>query len=312
MLKLKILTVALFLFLSQNLFADNSPFQFLRFQSSARSAGLAGCFVTMTGDPNAVFFNPATISTVKEKPFSVTFLKHVLDINSGLTSYVFDYQDKGIFAGSISYTNYGSFVRADKNGNKSGTFSANNLSLAATYSNELDSNFYYGVSLKFITINLEKEMSMAFAVDAGLIYSLPDERTNVGVSILHAGTQLTRINSVSESLPLDIRAGINHRLRGLPLLVNFSLHHLAETTDNFLDRFKYFSIAGELYLGEYIQARLGFDNMVRRWTSPESDRKMAGITAEVGIKANDFNFDYGVSIYGSSAYFHRFSLGFNL
>ena len=65
------LILFLFLIYCSNLSAQ-SPFQFLRYVSGARAAGLSGAFVSMTNDATALFFNPATISTVEEKPASVT------------------------------------------------------------------------------------------------------------------------------------------------------------------------------------------------------------------------------------------------
>lgn len=284
-----------------NLWADYSPYQFLRLQSSARSAGLAGCFVSMPNDASALYFNPATISTVENKRFSATFLKHVLDINSGLVSYIKPIEDIGVFAASVSYINYGSFDRADNTGRKNGTFGAGDLSFAATYSNILDTNLYYGVSLKYIVVSIENESTSSLAVDAGILYRLKDERTNIGLSVLHAGTQLSKFGGTTESLPLDIRAGINHRLKGLPLLVNLTFHHLADNSDSFFDKFKNFALGGELYIGEYVMLRLGFDNQVRRMTSIESDKKLSGFSGGLGIKANDFTFDYGAAIFGTGA-----------
>jgi hypothetical protein len=309
----KLKSLALILLLNASpLFADTSPFQFLNFQSSARSAGLAGCFVSMPNDANAVFFNPATIYTVKDKPLSFTFLKHVLDINSGLATYIIKNGEKGVFAEHISYTNYGSFDRADNQGNKNGTFGANTLSFGTSYSNELDSNLYYGVTAKLLWANIESQNTVALAIDAGLLYQLRDGRTNIGLSLLNIGTQLSKMNGYSESIPFDIRAGINHRLKGLPLLVNFSFHHLADNTNQFLDKFKNFSLGGELYIGKYVQARLGYDNQIRRLTSIDSDRKLSGFSGGVGVKANDFNIDYGIALMGSSATLHRFSISLNL
>ncbi|MEY3164189.1 MAG: hypothetical protein RI887_1013, partial [Actinomycetota bacterium] len=49
------------------------------------------------------------------------------------------------------YTTYGSFERTDEFGNTTGSFSANNVGLMGTYSNELDSILSYGISAKFLT-----------------------------------------------------------------------------------------------------------------------------------------------------------------
>jgi len=308
------ISLILFLFLSysSNLFAQ-SPFQFLRYVSGARAAGLSGAFVSMTNDATALFFNPATISTVEEKPVSITFLKHVEDINSGNATYIIPTEEDGILAGSINYTNYGSFQYADKFGNRNGrTFGGNDLSMGVSYSNNLDTRLYYGVTLKFLYMNLEQYSSTAVAVDVGILYRLPDDRTNIGVSVLHSGTQLSTLDGVREDLPTDIRAGINHRLRGLPLLMNFTFHHLADQENDFFSRFRNFSIGGELQIGKYIQLRLGYDNQVRIFASPTADKGLSGISGGLGIKVNELNFDFALARYGSAATLQRFSLSFDI
>ncbi|MFA6572231.1 MAG: PorV/PorQ family protein [Bacteroidota bacterium] len=306
------ISILFFVFLQTELFCD-SPFQFLRIAESARSSALAGCFVSMPDDPSGVFFNPATIPTVNEKHFSATFLKHILDINSGLITYIKPLEGHATIAGAISYTNFGSFDYADQLGNRNGnTFGSQNLSVSGTYANQLDSNLYYGVTGKVIFVTFEKYNALAFALDAGLLYQIPEKRVNIGLSILHAGTQITSTDGTSESVPLDIRLGINHRLRGLPLLINFSFHHLADRTDNFFDKFINFSLGGELYLGKYIQARLGYNNYIRKYTAPEFDKKLSGFSGGLGIVLKDFNLDYGAAELGNSAILHRFSVSLDL
>ncbi len=297
-----------FLALSITLNATETPFSFLRYNSSARASALAGAFVTMKNDPSAVFYNPATIYTVEDKFLSTTFLKHVLDINSGNISYVYNKLENGVLAANIAYTNYGTFQRRDINGNlQPGEFSGSNLCMGVTYANELDSNFYYGVTGKLIYLKLEEQSSMALAMDAGLFYKLKDGRTNLGLSVLNVGTQVSKLGDVSDKLPLDIRLGINHRLRGLPLLVNFNFHHLADNSQGILDKFKNFSFGGEVYLGKYLMARVGYDNNIRSNISPESSKGLSGISLGAGIKLKEINLDYSYSQYGVSAILHRIS-----
>lgn len=298
----------MFLLNGSYLLANTSPFEILRSSKSARAAGLGGCFVAMPNDPGALFVNPATISTVDARNFSATFFKHVLDINSGQVSYLTPYEDYGNFAASVNFTSYGSFDYADKNGDLNGTFSGSDVTMGLSYSNELDSNLYWGATAKVIYMSLEDASSMAFAIDAGIIYQLPEKKTNIGLSILHVGTQITKFEDYSEDLPMDIRLGINHRLEGLPLLVNLSFHHLADDEDSFFDRFLSFSIGGELYLGKNLDVRLGYDNKLRRDTSPESDKKYAGFSAGVGIKLEQIDIDYAMTQVGTAALLHRIGL----
>jgi len=297
--------------LSLTLFAKETTFNFLRYSGSARSSGLAGAFVSIPDDPTALFFNPASAATNSSKDFSVTFFKHVLDVNSGSVSYHKKLKDLGNFAVSAVYTNYGSFDRTDPNGQVIGSFSANDFSFGITYANILDTNLYYGGTLKILSSNIDNYSSIAFAVDAGFLYLIPEKRTSIGFSILHFGTQLSTFDGTRESLPLDIRIGISHRLRGLPLLLNFSFYNLADYTTKFFDRFLKFAIGGEFYFGDYVNLRLGYDNNIRKYSSSSKDKKFTGFCGGLGLKFKEFNFDYGISQVGASALFHRFSLYYN-
>ncbi len=308
----KIIITTLFLFAAFEGVNAQSSFHFLTLNSSARAAALGGAFVSVQEDATAIFINPATLSTVQDSRMSATFLKHVLDINSGLISYNSSSESVGKYAVSAQFTSNGTFQGADKNGIKTSTFSGTELAVSGTYTNAFDSNFYYGATLKFIYSGLEKTSSTALAADVGLLYQIPKSRVNIGFSILNMGAQLSKYGPESESLPVDARLGINHRLRGLPLLLNFSFHHLADATDGFFDRFANFSIGGELTVSKVIDLRLGYDNLVRKSVSLETQRGMSGFAAGVGVKTKNVLIDYGASSLGTPATLHRLSVNLKI
>ncbi|MCX6155380.1 MAG: PorV/PorQ family protein [Candidatus Kapabacteria bacterium] len=293
-------------------FSYQSPYYFLRTTTGARSTGLAGSFVSIAGDITGLFFNPASIYTVEDKKFEVTFFKNVVDINSGNAAYLFNLGNGAKLATAAEFTNYGSFQGADNSGIKTSEFSSNDVCMTVVYSDILDSNLYYGVGLELLYNNIEKYSSTAFAANGGLFYRLKDKRTTLGLSILHAGMQISKFNGYSEKLPLDIRLGVSNRLRGLPLLINFSFNHLADSANKFFDKFLNFSLGGEFYFGKYLQVRAGYDNQYRRFTSSQADKKLAGFCAGIGLNFEKFNFDYGVAAEGSTEYLHKFSIYFNL
>jgi hypothetical protein len=292
--------------------AAQLPYQFLHLNQSARAAGLGGAFTAMSNDVSAVFINPATLGTVEDQNLSVTFLKHVTDINSGLATFVLPVELDGKLAASAQFTSYGSFARADGSGRQTGTFGSSETALSATYSNNLDSNLRWGATVKFVFASLAEVSSFGAGVDAGIHYQLPQSRTNIGFAILNIGGQLSTYNGTNETLPLDVRLGVNHRLRGLPLLVNFSFHHLGDETADFFDKLANFSLGGELYLGKAVQLRVGYDNRVRGAVSVEAQRGVSGFSAGVGIKTSFAMIDYGGSSLGSAAMLHRFTVGMNL
>lgn len=310
---MKKVVFVLFLLLNVAVYADNTPFNFLRNIASARAAGLGGSFASVIDDPSAVFYNPATLSTIESNNFSFSFTKHILDVNSGNVVYIHDFDKIGRLAGSASFTSYGSFDYYDSDGNKlPGSFSANDLMFGVSYTNTLDTNLYYGITLKFAYLSLEKASTSAMAIDAGLIYLLPDGRSNLAFSILHAGTQLSTLEGRREKMPLDVRIGANHRLRGLPLLANINFHHLADKSKNFISKFRNFSLGGEIYLGRYLQLRVGYNNHIRSKIASTFDKGMTGFSGGLGIELEDFNIDYGLSQYGNGANLHRLSVSTRL
>lgn len=313
--------VAIFMCASPLLFGQTStPYQFLRSEASARTAGLAGACTSITNDPSAMFYNPASVVTDDPREISATFIKQVLDINSGTITYTNTLNganNPGAFAVGVNYLNYGNFDRADKNGIINGTFGANDISLVGAYSNYLDSNLSYGVSAELISNSLENTGSTAIAFGAGILYqySKPNSKskTNIGFSILHAGFQLSKIGGTSESLPTDVRLGINHRLRGLPLLINLSFNRLADSQTKFGDRFLNFSIGGEFYFGKAVQVRFGYDNQKRRELSPDTRAGMSGFSFGLGIvTAQKLKVDYAMNLFGIGGTQHRISIGMQL
>lgn len=303
-----VMAVAMAEALSQNY----NPYAFLRTNASTRSAALAGATVSIAEDPGMVFVNPALVPTFKDRQMSVTLLKHIADINSGNVVFAKEVENVGTFAASAAFISYGSFQARDRDNNQMGNFSPMDIAVAASYGNSLDSNLYYGVSMKFIYSSIYKSSTSAMAFDAGLFYAMPDISTNIGISVLNAGFQLSKINDFSEGLPLDVRIGINHKLKGLPLLANFSFHHLADKVDSFVDRFMNFSLGGEFYFGENVMARIGYDNYIRKYSAPESSKGIAGLSFGAGLVFGNFKVDYAFSRVGLGANLHRLGLNFGI
>jgi hypothetical protein len=287
-------------------------FPFLRGNISARAAGLGGSTVAMPKDLGMVVLNPAGLTTLEDRTVTATFIKHVLDINSGYAAFGDNIEDLGSYAITASYTSYGSFERTDANGQANGTFGASDVAIAASFARELDTLISWGASLKFLHGSIESQTTTALAVDAGLLIQIPASRTNVGLAILNAGVQLSTYDGVADRLPIDVRAGVNHRLKGLPLLVNFSINHLADEVDSFFDRFLNFSVGGELSIGKYVLARVGYDNATRNLSEVNVATQLSGLSGGLGVYLEHLRFDYAFSTMGSSAYLHRLSVGLDL
>ncbi len=303
---------AIMLMASPLLAQDATIFPFLRGNISARAAALGGGTVAMTNDLGMVVLNPAGLSTVKVPTLNATFVKHVLDINSGFASYSDSLFNAGAFAVTAQYTSYGTFDATTSAGEITGSFTSSDVVVAASFSREIDTLITWGATVKFLHGAIESQSTTAIAVDAGLLIQIPQSRTNIGLALLNAGVQVSTYDGVSDKLPTDLRVGINHRLKGLPLLVNASLNHLTDDVASFFDRFLNFSVGGELSIGKYVFARVGYDNATRNLSDVNVATQLAGVSGGLGVYLESVRMDYALSTMGSDAFLHRISVGLDL
>ena len=292
---------------------QQNTYDFLNLNVDARSSAMAGSFVSVDNDVNAIFYNPAGLATLKGKQASVGFFKYLLDINSGNVSYSQKYKELGYFGAGIRYVNYGTFDKYDESYQNLGSFGASDLALSLGYANVYKENFKYGANAKFIYSNIDEYSSVGLALDLGALYTVPEHRMNFGLSVLNLGTQVKKYISTNESLPLDIRIGMTKSLEHLPLTVNLGFARLADTYDNFFERFKNIVVGGEFVLNDYVLFRLGYNNAERKNYKTGSSIGISGFSAGIGIIFTDkYKLDYAFNSLGNIGAAHRFNLGFNL
>ena len=288
-----------------------SIFPFMRSLISSRSAALGGSTVASVGDAANVVINPAVIATTESSEVHGTFIKHVLDINAGMATYTTEMAN-GTGALTLGYTNYGDFRRSTTDGSSQGSFTASDVSLGFSFAKELDTLIAYGATAKIMHSTLADMRSTAVAVDAGILFRFPAKRTNIGLSILNLGTQLSTYDGTADRLPVDVRVGLNHRLRGLPLMINASFNHLADDVENIGDRFSNFSIGGEFFVGKYVLVRVAYDNALRNTSAVSVSTQLSGFSAGIGVKASAIHFDYALNVLGASAVLHRVTVSTTL
>ncbi len=307
MQKRYLLTVLLFLVMYSLSTAQN-VYEFLRLDMSPRAAALAGSFVANNNDANVMFYNPAGIGSLKKQPISFSFVNHLLDINSASFAYSRDIENIGRFAAGVQYINYGNFTEADEFGNRLGDFGAGDVALTLGYSNTLDNNFYYGVNVKFIYSSIASSTSSAYAFDVGLQYRIPKAKLTIGFSVLNMGSQFSSYGINKEDLPLDMRFGFSKTLAHLPLTIYFSFNKLSADYDTFSNRFKQFTVGGEIAVSKSLVLRFGYDNEKRTELKVGSTAGFGGFNLGVGINISSYRLDYAYSSLGSIGALHRFGI----
>ena len=308
--KMKILSViALTVLIASTINAQT--YDFLRLDTSPRAAALAGSYVATADDPDIIFYNPAGINLLQGTPVSFSFVKYLMDINAASFSASANINGIGRFGTAVDYINYGTFTRADENGNDLGTFSAGEMAILVGYGNQLDQNFYYGANIKFIFSSIAGISSSGIAADLGLFYTIPDQKWNFGFSVLNAGGQIKSYYSTKEDLPLDVRLGFSKELAKVPIRFFWSFNQINDSQNSILEHFKQITFGGEFKIGQSLRLRIGYDNTKRNDLQIGTNAGLTGIDVGFGVQIKNYNVDYSFSSMGSIGALHRIGISTN-
>ena len=287
-----------------------SSFEFLRTDYSPRTAAMADAFVTIHGDVNGLFTNPATAAYIQQRQFAFNYTNYILDINGGSAAYTHVLPRYGRLSVGVQYMNYGKFDRTNEFAELTGqSFTANDLALAVALSDTLGRNFSYGVTAKYIFSKIQDYTAGAVALDFGLLYEAPFEKDLFfAVVMTNLGTNFDYYADRQESLPLRIRVGVSKKLAHLPLELGVALNDLNMQAENFAERAKRFSVGGEFRLSDALRLRLGYNNDLHSGFSETADGKFAGVSGGFGIYWKNFRFDYAYSNFSSLGAIHRIGI----
>ncbi len=289
-------------------------YAFLRSDVAPRGAALGGAAVALTQQGEDVFYNPAVLPTLEGAAVAFVFEKHLLDMNAGFATVAFPATMvapslSGMGGIGVQYVDYGEFERNDAAGNRLGTFRAAHFAFQLHYANALDTLFYYGVAAKVIVSRLEQYAATAVALDVGLLYQMPDRRTTVGLAIRHLGAQLSTTAAGQERLPLDVRLGIAHKPRGLPLLLNVALVQLADPYHRFSDLLDRIAIGGEWRFGKVVRVRIGYNQFRRQNMRLPQQSGWSGFAGGVGLQFDRYTVNYAIVAFGTQSFIHRIGIG---
>jgi len=205
--KLSIISVCLLLTTSM-IFSQAA--QFLRIVPAAKPASMGEAYVGAAEDIYGVYYNPASVGKITDKQAVASYLALYEGMGYMYAAYGQALQSGGAIGAQIGYMNYGSI---DKyvGGQKQGSVSPTSMFVSASYGMEMKTNpgLFVGGSVKLIQETLESSAN-AFALDAGVLYTLQGQPVVIGASISNLGSGIKFKNEESK-LPMIIRAGVGYK-----------------------------------------------------------------------------------------------------
>ncbi len=161
---------------------------FLGITPDARSAGIGDAGSALSGDQNAVYWNPGRLARVTKDvggSISITPWLRGLGVNDVYLGYLsghYKINKQSAIGLGFTYFGLGSIQMTDNVGQSLGTLNPNELAICPTYSRVLSKNLSLGVGIKYFHSNLAGSYSggtdatrarpaNSVAVDLGMFYT---------------------------------------------------------------------------------------------------------------------------------------------
>lgn len=309
--------------------------RFLNIPMTARAAALGGNNMSVWGDDiNLIHSNPALLNKQMSKQTALNYCNYVSNMNFGYLAYARHFENKGTFAASMNFFNYGKFKGYDEFEVETNTFNANDYCLNLNYSTTLpeDTSFNIGINLKTIYSQYEAFNAFANAIDLGATYRF---KNNFVVSLAaknvgYVWKNYTKTAGSELNLPNTVQLGISKKLSKAPIrlivvydqLLKWNMRYVsaidtagksnpfgdAETVDStrfqkFYKRlgsntdnlFRHLTFGTELLLSKNFTIMLGYNyRRQREFTLPER-RGGNGFSFGFTFKVKKFNLSYSFS-----------------
>lgn len=204
---------------------------FLTITPDARSAALGDAGTALSGDQNAVYWNPARLTSVTKDiggSVSVTPWLRGLGVNDvylGNLSGYYKVNKQSAIGLGFTYFNLGSINLTDNTGANMGSLNPNEFSICPTYSRVLSKTLSLGIGLKYFHSNLAGSFSTngdatrsrpanSVAVDLGMFYNKEISISGnpaqfaFGLTLTNMGPQISYTdNNRRDFIPSTLRLG---------------------------------------------------------------------------------------------------------
>lgn len=311
-----------------------STYDFLNLTNSARMAALGGNQIALSDslDLNVSYNNPSLLRPEMKNMLALNYVDYFAGVNYGYAAYSFGTPLPGNFAVGMHYINYGKFIEALPNGEKTGaTFNAAEYALNIIWSHEYN-RFTYGINLKPILSSFENYQSIGFAADLGLSYFSKNRFTVTSLVARNIGTQITTYyeGAARESIPFDLQFGISKRLQHAPIRFAATMQHLQKwdlakpeednsgmtpvlKEENFTKKFMRHLILGvELLPSPNFTIRAGYNHQVRQELRLDEKLSTVGFSWGFGVRISRFQLSYGSARYHLAGASNLISVAVNL
>jgi len=300
MLKYLLPALLLFCYVTEAFCAGQTSANFLKIAVGAKNAAMGETGATETGI-NSIYWNPAGLADVESRAVSFTHAAWFEGINLENASYA-QKIGAGVIGVSVDYLSMSPIDRYDNTGGRQGNFSPSDKALKLTYAADVSATpekTYAGVTLKYISSDIDSLSAKSLALDAGIYFDTIFEDLRFGVVFQNLG-QPMKFDKQSYSLPLNLKVGANYLVMdGL----NVSLD-----VNKAIDTGAALNAGGEYLYPIDDETGIAFRGGYK--SNTDGLGGSAGITMGIGVIYNSYTFDYAFVPYGDLGDTHRISIAY--
>ncbi|MBI4778802.1 PorV/PorQ family protein [Candidatus Desantisbacteria bacterium] len=203
---------------------------FLKLDTGARAAAMGGAGGALIGDPGCVYYNPAGLAGLGTFSLASSHVEWFQDIKQehlGLSKrlkigFEEEARDLGVGACNLYFLHMnkikGTYIIGESNYQPSEEFTASGYLAMFTYACYFSPDALFGVNLKVIREEIEKEDAMAVAFDLGALYRTRIKNLTAGVSLQNMGSEM-KFMEKKAALPLTLRGSIGYAMLNKELLL---------------------------------------------------------------------------------------------
>jgi hypothetical protein len=279
--------------------AGTSGASFLKISPGAKPVGMGGAYTAMSGDVNALYFNPAGIGNIKNTQVSAMHTQWISDISYNFAAGAFNVRE-GVLGLSATLLTMGEMEGRGENREVTDDFAARDFALQCSYAKSLNKNLIGG-SFKFISQNIEDESASGIAIDLGIQRKLTNN-LNFGTTIRNLGPKMKFI-SEGFNLPLTLGVGTGLTIGGITLAL--------DTNYEVFNKSMKFSFGTEYLPLQFVSLRGGYFINALKGTTMDSKNLFDpkdGLGGGVGLNISNYSFDYAVVPYSDLGTTQRISV----
>ncbi|MFH1541425.1 MAG: PorV/PorQ family protein [Elusimicrobiota bacterium] len=275
--------------------------QFLKIGIGARPLAMGGAFSAVTDDVNSIYYNPASLTRVKVREVSATYLKYFEDVNSGFIGYANKCFKKYYIGVGVAYLQVTNIEKRDLAKNEFDGFGATDMVLFLDcakkhVASSLLKNLAVGAGLKLINQKIDDESAFTVALDLSAYYPAND-KLSFAFNVQNISYGVKFIDE-TDPLPLNVKVGAAYK----PIK---SLTVACDLDEYIIDNKLYASVGVEYWIKNVLALRGGY----RFGYDTSSLGDIVGLGVGSGIKIWGLTLDYAFVPFGDLSDTHRISFG---